>query len=456
MGPAEKSLNGDGAFRTTLTRLTRLAQRRPGQVELLRSALTGRSALLWRAAFEVALELGDPIGRLLAERIESELSLPQVEALLDRCDAAEISQSLPLLELAVAATKICIAATSSTQGRAIRLWHNLGVRLQALGRPNEALEATRRVVDMLRPLAVTNVTALADLARSLNSLGHRYLALGAVEASVEALNEAVEIDRRRARDATPDQMRDLASTLNNLAFVRHEAGQLLEALAAAREAVEIRRHLANQQRERFESELAQSLVNLGLVAEAPELRAEALQATREAVAIFRCLAAEQEDRFLPHLGMALHNLASLERDAGNFPVALSLASQATELRVRTHEQRPRAFTADLARSFDLLGSLLRDLGRGEEGLIATSEAVALLRTVASENPSYFGHRLARMLVNQAIVYSDLGRLTEADGAVREALGALASCEAERPRSRALVEEALSLQAELAEQLREAE
>ncbi|HSG39816.1 MAG TPA: hypothetical protein VLE27_09280, partial [Thermoanaerobaculia bacterium] len=84
--------------------LTRIAQRRPAADEWLRSAFHGRLASLAESALDVAVETGDPIGLALAREIEEHATEELAERLMDRCDDLRYRPSLPLREVALAAT----------------------------------------------------------------------------------------------------------------------------------------------------------------------------------------------------------------------------------------------------------------------------------------------------------------------------------------------------------------
>ena len=74
------------AARHALTVLTRLARGRPTEAVKLRRALAGRRGELWGAAFEVALEVGDPLAQVLGKLLKTETPPAPV---------GELVQSLP-------------------------------------------------------------------------------------------------------------------------------------------------------------------------------------------------------------------------------------------------------------------------------------------------------------------------------------------------------------------------
>ncbi|MBF0394756.1 MAG: tetratricopeptide repeat protein, partial [Alphaproteobacteria bacterium] len=104
--------------------------------------------------------------------------------------------------------------------------------LSALGRREEALEATREAADIYRRLAEARPDAfLPDLASALNNLGIRLSALGRREEALEATREAVEI-RRRLAEARPDAfLPDLARSLGALGGALGDAAEAIAAFA---------------------------------------------------------------------------------------------------------------------------------------------------------------------------------------------------------------------------------
>lgn len=122
---------GAGGRASALTVLTRLAGRRPEEERWLERAFEGHVEELAEPALAVAVEVGDPVGRVLAGFVGG-ASAELAERLMNRCDADDFKKSVRpnafLPELA-------------------RSLINLGNDRSALGRRKEALEATREAVE---------------------------------------------------------------------------------------------------------------------------------------------------------------------------------------------------------------------------------------------------------------------------------------------------------------------
>lgn len=165
-----------------LTMLDRCAQNYPPVADSLASILNHDLENLAPIATAVAVETGDPIGRILAECLQAEPA-PSI--------AYRLESQLPvwttaLRELAVTATQQALEYIGPDwleEERGLeqaRLLNNLGGRLSELGRREEALEAAKEAADVYRGLAEARPDAfLPDLAGSLNNLGNRLSELGA-------------------------------------------------------------------------------------------------------------------------------------------------------------------------------------------------------------------------------------------------------------------------------------
>jgi tetratricopeptide (TPR) repeat protein len=177
-----------------------------------------------------------------------------------------------------------------------------------------AMWATRCLLDNL-DADVNNNAVLAKRARLLSILGSRLSDLGRWEEALAAVQEAVDIIRRLAKDRPDAYLPDLAMILNNLSSSLGDLGRQEEALAAIQEAVDIRRRLAKGRPDVFLPDLAGSLNTLGCRLGDLGRRKEALAVAQEAVDITRRLAKDRPVAFLPDLARSLGMLGSIFRDA---------------------------------------------------------------------------------------------------------------------------------------------
>ncbi len=404
-----------------LALLTRLARRRPEEERWLARAFEEHLEELAEPALAVAVEIGDPVGRVLAGFV-GEAPGELAKRLMKRCDADDYSKSVPLREIACEATRRYLEylqqrwpEPDEEQLAELSLTaSNLGVRLNALGRREEALEATREAIENRRRLVAARPGVfLPDLAQSLNNLGVWLSDLGHRKEALVATREAVDIRRRLAASRPDPFLPDLAQSLNNLGIWLSDMERPEEALEVIREAVEIRRRLAASQTDAFLPDLSSSLNNLGNRLGDLGHRERALSITREAVEIRRRLAMSRPDIFLPDLAASLDNLGNRFSDLEHHEEALDFTREAVEIRRRLAAERPDAFLPDLATSLNNLGNRLSDLGRHEEALEAATEAVRTLAPYFERLPEAFAGWMRVMAKNYRKRADDAGR--PADG-----------------------------------------
>jgi len=141
---------------TTLTVLTRLAQRKSEAEGWLRSAFHDRLDALAESALDVATETGDPIGLVLAREIEENADEDLAGRLMDWCAEARYLSSVPLLEVHLAATRkkgeffavrhspssgLSNDVLEAVESERAHLANSLSTRLNTLGRREEAISA---------------------------------------------------------------------------------------------------------------------------------------------------------------------------------------------------------------------------------------------------------------------------------------------------------------------------
>jgi tetratricopeptide (TPR) repeat protein len=358
-------------------------------------------------------------------------------------DEAERARALGMRGLALSALGRREEALQATQ-EAVDLYHrlaaqhpdaflpylaislaNLGAMLSEMGRRAEALQATQEAVDLYRRLAAQHPDAfLPYLAASLTNLGNRLSEMGRRAEALQATQEAVDLYRRLAAQHPDAFLPYLAISLANLGAMLSEMGRRAEALQATQEAVDLYRRLAQQNPDAFRPDLAMSLTSLGTRLSEMGRRAEALQATQEAVDLYRRLAQQNPDAFRPDLAMSLTNLGAMLSEMGRRAEALQATQEAVDLYRRLAQQNPDAFRPDLAASLNNLGLMLSEMGRRAEALQATQEAVEIRRRLAQQNPDAFLPDLARSLGAYGLVLRGLSRSAEAAAAFAEGLRAI--------------------------------
>ena len=316
-----------------------------------------------------------------------------------------------------------IGGEPDAANRLARSLNYLAIRLDGLGRREDALAAIEEAAGIYRELAAARPDAFRpDLATSLNNLSNGLDGLGRREDALAAIEEAAGIYRELAA-ARPDAFRPgLAMSLYNLAVRLGDLGRREDALAASQEATGIYRELAAAHPDAFRPDLAMSLNNLAVRLDGLGRREDALAAIEEAAGIYRELAAAHPDAFRPGLAMSLNNLALQLGDLGRPEDALAASQEATGICRELAAARPDAFRPDLASSLNNLALQLGDLGRREDALAAIEEAAGIYRELAAAHPDAFWPSLAGSLNNLSVRLADLGRREEALAASQEATG----------------------------------
>ena len=419
----------DAELSAGLTVLTRAARANAANEALLTLALRSTLDQAAGLAVAIALETGDPIGRLLASELREAGTESLCRSLLDEMP----DYATPLLELQVAAGSVVFETlksrhdetSESERSELARIANNLSVDLGNLNRPNEALSIGEEAVTIRRELAAMRPEVFQPvLANSLNNLGVQYDAVGRRDEALAVSEEAVTIQRELA-STRPEVFRPaLASCLDNLGIRYDVVGRRDDALAVAEEAVAIRRELAAMRPEVFRPALATSLNNLGIRYNAVGRRDDALAVTEEAVAIRRELAAMRPEVFRPVLATSLNNFGAFYNVVGRRDDALSVTEEAVTIYRELAAMRPEVFRPALAMSLNNLGNRYDAVGRGDDAFSVTEEAVAIRRELAKVRPLVYETELSSSLHNLSLRLQAAGRPGDAFTAAEEALALL--------------------------------
>ncbi len=288
------------------------------------------------------------------------------------------------------------------------------------GRPEDALPANAEAVAIRRRLAAARPEHLGELAWSLGQLGTTLEALGRYEEAGVVLVEALEIQRRLAKENERGTRADLAGALSALGALYSTTGRADESLRLEREALEIRRELAGEHPDRYLHYLAHSLSNLGVTLARRGRYDEAVLLEEEAVAIRRGLASSNA-RSLKYLAQSLSNLGVRYADLGRFDEALRPTQEAVDMLRRLVREQPEKYRTGLAEALANLGATLLDLDRAQEALEPMREAVVMRRQLVLQNPDKHRPDLALALSNLASALSAVGDNVTALGHAQEAV-----------------------------------
>ncbi len=425
----------------TLTRLTRLARRRSQASEWLMAAFQRDLEGLAPVALDVALETGDPVGKILANQLGPNATEALAERLMRRCNGLGPPMPTTWREVAFESTRKCLAARGAAMGpeaaeeeRAdvARIAANLSNRCHELGRWEDALRVSHKAIEILRQLATDRPDVyISDLAKSLSNACIRYAILGRWQEALAAICEAVEIQRLQAAESTDAPRLDLASSLDNLGIILSELHRPEEAFEANREAVEIRRDHLREYPHTLPL-LAGSLANLAGRLKDLGRETEALETIRESVEIRRKLAADQPNTFLPDLARSLFNSGIVLGGLEYHEEACKVARESVDIRRSLVRERPEAFLPDLARSLNSLGLRLYAFDHRQEALEVIREAISVRRQLETAHPGALRYDLAKSLHDLGIVLSALDREEEARVSFIEAIDIRQQIAQQRP------------------------
>jgi tetratricopeptide (TPR) repeat protein len=354
--------------RRALTILTRAAQERAGVRDVLAAVLRSDLQRLAPIAVEVAIQTGDPLGRILADVI---YRAPADPALLKA-----LADVLPERSVSLQQAALVVNERRAQEGddlpKAARRLHEISVRLAEMGRLEEALDFIEEAVGVYRRLAEARPDAfLPDLAMSLHSLSKRLGDLDRPREALAAVKEASRIYRQLAQvrpDAFLHDLADVGGSLKTQSARLLALGRLEEALDFIEEAVGVYRRLAEARPDVFLPEFSLYLMRWSHFLSAEGRPQAALTTIEEAVSVYRALVEAHPDASLHslHLAMSLNNRGVNLRNLGRHEEALVAHREAATLfrRLRAHDSIPDWVPTEIA-----VNNLIMDLhllGYGDE------------------------------------------------------------------------------------------
>lgn len=372
-----------------LTVLTRLAQRRQAARSWLKAALHGRLETLGEVAFEAAIGIGEPIGKLLAEESESAseqtasnlLSLSEKEPYDNSLHLLEMRRSLLEKRVASLRERDAIGAAAWERAEFARATANLSAALSKAGQPERGLLLAYDALDAFLDLADTDENFRPDVIIGLYNLGIAHSRLGPMEDALWYYSQAADLWRilmpwQRDRSFLATILTQWASCL--------EEQRRDEAIALIREAIQIWRTLPA----RNNAQLGHLATALGVLSDLHASSgnfSEAFEVSQEGSAIYHELAAERPDIFLPQYAFSLGQISLRLDDLGRTEEALQLVEKEDAL-WRSLKEINSAFSSLLAGSLSIRATLLESLDRSVEALEACREAVRLRQELVVKQP----------------------------------------------------------------------
>lgn len=307
---------------------------------------------------------------------------------------------------------------------------NLGVSLERDGRWDEAAEADREALALMRRLPPGAVTD-ADIAHALDNLSQQLTLAGRRDEALAASQEAVLL-LRGTQPADHQFDPTMAKALDHLGIRLSHVGRLAEALAATQEAVTIWRELVARNPAAFEGALAQALQNLAIRYRAVDEMPPAFDAVAEALETFRRLAVASPAANLPHVVLALMTQSTILYVARRYPEAVTSAQESVALaRDLVVRGRP-ALRPELAKGLAQLATARVTAGQAQAALEPAREAVTLFRELSSSAPRAHAFDLAVALQAWGLALLECRDTGRAVTVIQEAIALFESLTDEYP------------------------
>ncbi|RKT52978.1 ATP-binding protein [Saccharothrix australiensis] len=292
---------------------------------------------------------------------------------------------------------------------------DLCLRLIAVDREEEALDAAEEAVALCRLVAVDDADCTPQLAAALDQLGLRYAALGRRDEALAATEQAFLLHQELSEHHSALFRPDFAKVTHHLAARLSDVGRREEAARAARWAIARWRDVVAAD-PRYEAEYARTLASIAALLSVLGECDGSTVVVRESIGALRRLAAANRRDFEPELAAALGRLSAVLR--GRDGAAEASAESIAVWRRVAADGDPRAvgeLAAALGDRVDVAGL------SGPDRLAAAEEAVALTRPPAARFPA--GGRVdfavARLRLARALLH--VRREYEARGVVEDVL-----------------------------------
>ncbi|MBN9682923.1 MULTISPECIES: tetratricopeptide repeat protein [unclassified Corallococcus] len=425
--------------RSALVVLNRLARQSPTDVVWLQRGLSGNLSLRTAvAASAVAIESGDPIGKMLAEVLEkasSEETYDLIEPLWKKMPAATTA----LRECALVVARLRLERLerrldgkpigNEKKSKLAIAYSALAGRLSALEKHREALEVNEKALPLFKALAKLGAQHLANYALCLMHSSNALMALGQYVEALDKNQEAVSYFRSLV-EANPGSYRDdLATVLHNRAAVQQRLGDFEGAYQAVKEALDV---YSSMRSGGDRHQLAEYYYAFALALSHVGRTEDAMQYAQNSFAILVELADANPDAFQPKLAVTLRALASFWLDVGRYEQGRVLAEQSVVIFRGLSSARPEVFREELSASLSGLSSAFAYLGLLERALEVALESLALQKVHVGGDAGSGLMRIAIRHLKVAYAKASLGQRDDALSHVDECLGVLGELAAERP------------------------
>lgn len=429
----------EATSRSALVVLNRLARQSPSDVIWLERGLQQHlSRPIGIAAIAVAIESGDPIGRVLATVLEKAPE-PETYDLIEPLWQKMPQKTIALRECALfLAQRRLMSLEKKTKGKPVgtqkksklaEAYLSVASRLSELNEHQKALRMNEKALPLFKELAKLSTMGAANYAICLQNTANRLTDLGKYVQALEKYKEAINLLGDLVRSDSDSFQGDLALALHNLGAVQQQLGDFEGAYRSAEESCKLYRAL---EPEKFRPDLARSLHGLANALSQLGRNDDAMIHVQQSFAIWTELAEKKPDAFRPPLAEALLSLSEAWSFAGRYKQARDTGEKAVNLYRELAVARPEVFGQDLARAQGSLGTTMLNMGERQRALELASQSLETQKWRMSTDPGadLFQLAIAHLLVSA--ITAALGRYGEAMQLAEESLELLWRLFSERP------------------------
>lgn len=410
----------EAAIRSALVVLNRLARQSSSDVIWLQRGLRQHLSLrTGAAAVAVAIESGDPIGKVLAETLERASDtetydlieplwkkMPEETTALRECALVLAQLRLKRLEKKIKGHPV----GAHQKARLAEALLSVANRFAALDEPQRALELNKKALPLYENLAKTGAQQAANYATCLMNTGNCLKHLGKYTEALKMLEEAVKRFRELVRSNPRSFQERLALASYNLGGLQQQLGDFEGSHQSAEMSWKI---YQARDPERFKEMIALSRQGLAIALAQLGRYEEAMNHSQQSVKVWEELAEKNPDAFLPNLADAWLLLAHNWDVKGHYKQARDVGEQAVALFQALAAARPEFFRARLGQSLGELGDTLSRVGEWENALKLANQSLEIMKQPMNTDAATRLRRLAGQRFSVASALAGLGRYSEA-------------------------------------------
>ena len=295
------------------------------------------------------------------------------------------------------------------------LQSNTGMILEALGRPEEAIDQYDQALELLRRDIEQSAP---DMAMVLSNRSNAAQNLGHLEAALEGYEAAIRIYSRLAEMIPSRFVPQLVATQINQSLTQASFGSLEKAEASCREALVKLVQFGDRE---FQFEKGMAYLARAILRESFGQAELALDDSLLAQEIFQEIDQGTGGTAILQYAATVNNSANLLGDLGRWEEALPLYQRNVLLRKELYRKNRSAHRAAYSSALNGLATALSAHGRRDQAVRRFRQALFHRRILHEETPRAYRHLLAGTLTNLGCELLKLDRSDEAIECLEESL-----------------------------------